>query len=285
MIMKRGFLMICEKCGKELAEGETCTCGQTEGAAQQTETQSALPSGSDIAASAKSAAEAVKSNPIVGEVVSAVKGAFVNPVKQTVDSAKRIDILWVILGVIELLVTSLAMNIFTRRLVFFLVKEISNSDSGYGDFCDNLSELGFGAFKMFGLNFIIVLISFIAAVVLMLVCTAVCRIKFNFSKVCNMLAAAFLPSAMLMAVSVVTSYVFVLISAVLMAAAFFSFVILAYLGMQKLDKMEKSPFRAYIVFAVIFVIIVSAAGGKISAEFIAEAVDSIISSFSHSLFW
>ena len=99
--------MVCEKCGKELAEGEVCTCRQdtvnvtpndvADEAAQtvnsdkptaaQDDSSSSLPQAGEVAAMAKNAANSFAKNPIVSEFFQLVKGAMVEPVKTTAKSA------------------------------------------------------------------------------------------------------------------------------------------------------------------------------------------------------
>lgn len=313
--------MFCSICGKELREGETCTCQQT-AAAQQTEesvqqpenvqqaentqqteesvqqtenvqqtegnvqqpgTASSLPSGSDIAAGAKNAAQAVKNNPIVSDVLNVIKGAFKDPVKQTVECAKRTDILWVILAVLEALIFSFASTIFVRRLIHFAVS-VMGSGLGYKASYSNTSEMlklmGVTSVKMFGVSIGTIVITFAAALILMILAVALCKRKAGFSQAANMLTAAFLPSAMLLLVSMVMSLLCAPISLLLFVAAYISFIVLAYLGMQKLDKFTSSPFRIYMVFATLVTVIGSFVNLKLAGSMVGKIAGDLMSSLS-----
>lgn len=298
--------MVCPNCGKELQEGEICTCQQNSAAqqtesvqptesvqqaetvqsaenAQQTENASALPSGSDIAAGAKNAAQAVKNNPIVADVLNVIKGAFKDPVKQTVECAKRKDILWVILAVLETLVFSLASMVFVKRLLYFFVSIVAsnlNQKVSYGKTSEMLKTIGVTSGKMFGVGVVTVVISFIVAVVLMIIAVAICRHKAGFSQTANMLTAAFLPSSILLFISILVSIIFAPISVFLFMAAYICFIVLAYLGMQKLDKFTSSPFKIYTVFAVLFTAAAAFVNLRLSGNMMVEIIDELQNSIS-----
>lgn len=295
--------MFCSICGKELQEGETCTCQQGVNAqpaaenvqpaetqtesAQQEAPVSSLPSGSELAEGAKNAAQAVKNNPIVADVLNVIKGAFKDPVKQTVECAKRKDILWVILAVIETLVFSLASMVFVKRSLYFFVSIVASNIGtkvGYGKTSELLGDLGVTSGKLFGVGVGTYLITLVITVILMMLSVLVCKHKAGFSQTANMLTGAFLPSTILLAVSIIVSMLCAPISLLLFFAAYICFIILAYLGMQKLDKFTVSPFKVYTVFAVLFTAVASFVSLRLSGNMVVEIIDELMSSLN-SLSW
>lgn len=282
--------MICEKCGKELSGGEVCTCSAESAAAEapaEEVKQTSLPTGGEVMANAKSAAASIAKNPIINDIFSTIKRGLTSPVKETAANAKRGDILWVFLAIAELLITAAALTVSLRHLVYVGVKSIlketmglyaSSMDVSFGSFADGLSEMGAGAFKVFGIFLLITVIVFVAAAVLMLVVTVICKKKAGFSRVCNMLATAYIPSAALMLGALVFGWIYAPISVVLMAASLASFVILAYLGMQKLDKFDSSPFWAYIIYNAVMNIAAFLTVYGVMGAILSELADALTSS-------
>lgn len=169
-------------------------------------------------------------------------------------------------------------------MVYMLVTKIGSSFGGkvkYSEMADMFKEIGITVPKQFFTGLLSFLLTALVAAVLMVVVEAVCRRKADFSQCANMLASAFLPAGILMCISIVMSLVYPPISLILFAGGYISFIILAYLGMQKLDKFESSPFWFYIIFALI----VTAAGIFISLKFTGtlfeEMLDELQSSMSY----
>lgn len=277
-------IMICEKCGRELAEGEVCTCSE-----QNTEEvkQSSLPTGGEVMASAKNAAANIAKNPIVNDIFSTIKRTLISPVKETAANAKRGDIFWIFLAIAELLITSVAFTVTLRHLVYVAAVSAMKSamgsyassiDISFGKYAEGLADIGAGAFKVFGVFLLLTAIVFALSAVLMLVITMICRKKASFSCVCNMLATAYIPSAALMLVALIFGWIYAPISVVLMTASLASFVILAYLGMQKLDKFEKSPFWVYIIYNTVMNIITVLVVSGVLKNVFSEIVSSLTSS-------
>lgn len=286
----KGKIMICEKCGKELADGEVCTCSAENTAAEapaEEAKQTSLPTGGEVMANAKNAAANIAQNPIVNDIFSTIKRALTSPVKETAANAKRGDILWVFLAIAELLITAVAFTVSLRHLVYVGMKGMlkkamgsyaSSVDISFGKFADGLADIGAGVFKVFGIFLLITVIVFAVAAVLMLVMTMICKKKTSFSCVCNMLATAYIPSAVLMLGALVFGWIYAPVSVILEIASLASFIILAYLGMQKLDKFDNSPFWVYIIYNAVMNIVALLVVSGVLGTILSKLTDALTSS-------
>lgn len=307
--------MICSRCGKELSEGEICSCTEnasaentstssgenhtvTEDNAAQTSTavqtvpdvQADENTAGGAADAAKKAAESFKQNPIVSELISVFKGAMKSPVKQTVASGRRKDILWAIFAAAELIISALAITITARHLLFIVGKTAVGTyfDISWSDFAAGLSSVGAGAFKLFALNFLFMLIIFACFVVLIAAVLAIFRKKAGFANICNMFTTAYIPSAVFMLGALIFGWIYAPVSIILIFLAAVSAVMLNYMGMQKLDKFETSPFWAYIAVVAAVFLVSSFTGGRFTAALISDVIDAfknMSSSLFSSLLW
>ncbi len=294
--------MVCEVCGKELAEGEVCGCQKNaadtvsddadstlgdaaqefdsneEAQSAEADNSSSLPQADEVAAMAKNVADSIVKNPIVSEFVRLIKGAVLNPVKTTVKSAQRTDILWIIAGIAELLVSAVAANMMLRRGIFSIISATLNPlyDLPYSEYSEALGEINLGIWSTYGVFLLCGLITFVVAMILIFLSVLLFKKHTSISSVANMLTTAYMPSAILLTVSIITSLIYVPISLALGLAAIFSFVILGYLGMQKLDKFTKSPFAVYLLCAVIIIIVYFVCFSKISVGALGELFDTLV---------
>lgn len=252
--------MFCEKCGKKLADGEICSCKTNEEAAPAAETAvvaapaASLPDTQKLAESMK----AISSNPIVTDLLNVTKGAITAPVKQTGASAKRTDILWIILAAVEALIASVSITVVFRHLLHTLVGSAAGSFGGkvsFGDFAEVLAQMDAGVWKTFGFAILGVLIMYAIGTVLMFVISMIYKRNASFANVCNMLATANLPGTALMLVALIFGWIYAPISVILMLGASISIIVLNYMGMQKLGegKFTASPFWLYIIYTVIVI--------------------------------
>lgn len=271
--------MFCQKCGRELSDGEVCSCTaaseETAAPAQEeTKQASGLPDGQAIADGAKAAAEAIKNNPMVSEVMDTIKGVVLSPVKQVSANAGRTDILWLILTIIESVLTSFGITTIVRRGIYALGTS-GGDDIKYKDYSEGLKLIGLSAGKIFGMEFIWTAVSIIASMILVVVLMALCRKNGAFFPAANMTATVFLPSALLMGVSGLLSFIYVPIGIIVAAAAVISAIVLGYVGIQKLDKFTTSPFWLYVV-CVMLVYIISALVERLClGKLMEELVDNI----------
>ena len=196
--------MYCEKCGKKLEDGEVCSCKATaEAAPAETPAaestavvaapaQQTLPDTQKLADGVK----AIGSNPVVTELISVIKGAFTAPVKQTGKSAKRTDILWIILAAVEAIIASVSITVVFRHLLHVFLGSAAGTMSGklsFGDFAEGLAAMDAGVWKTFGFAILGVLIMYVIGTALMFIISLIYKRNASFASVCNMLATANIP--------------------------------------------------------------------------------------------
>ena len=145
----------------------------------------------------------------------------------------------------------------------------------YSEFSESFKEAGLGVFSTYGTLLLCSLITFALAVILIYAAVLLCKKHTAISSAANMLAAAYMPSTLLLVVSMITNLIYTPISVVLGLASIFSFVILAYLGMQKLDKFTKSPFYIYLAYSVIVMILYFVFFIKLGGDLLNEAINNI----------
>ncbi len=252
--------MYCDKCGKKLEDGEICSCKTNEAAPAEAAVvttpapaQSSLPDTKKLADGMK----AIGSNPIVTDLVNVLKGTFTAPVKQVGTSAKRTDILWIILAAVEMLIASFSITVTSRHLLHVLATGGSFGKVSFKDFAEVLSLMEAGVFKTFALTLLTVVIVYAVATALMFGISMFYKRNASFANVCNMLATANLPGTALMFLALIFGWIYAPISLFLMVIAAVSMIILSYLGLQKLGegKFTSSPYWAYLIYnaAVILV--------------------------------
>lgn len=253
--------MYCEKCGKKLEDGEVCSCKTAENTPAETPAvvtaapaQAALPDTQKIAEGMK----AIGSNPIVTELISVLKGVFKAPVKQIGASAKRTDILWIILAAVEALVASVSITVVFRHILHILLGSVASTMGGkisFGDFAKVLADMDSGVWKTFGFTILGVLIMYVIGTALMFVISLIYKRNASFASVCNMLATANIPGTALMLAALIFGWIYAPISLIFMLAAGISMVVLCYMGLQKLGegKFTSSPFWVYIIYSVIVI--------------------------------
>lgn len=262
--------MFCPKCGKELTEGEACSCGYS---GDNGQTSSTLPDGKAIAESAKKAAEAVKNNPYVSEVLSVITGAAANPEKQVKDNSERTDILWIIMAVLEAVITSLGLAMFINKLVDSAFKAVS---SGYFSF-----SAGAGSFfKIFGAAFLWSAISIFVLIFAYMIFMKICKKQIGFSAAANTMTTAVMPSAIITLAAGLLSLIYAPIGSFLMLAALIS---LAALCRSLAHGNGGSKLPTFWLF-VIFASVASAVCALVGNVCVKMFVESIADAMTKSLF-
>lgn len=295
--------MFCTKCGKELPENGICTCSaqppvqqepvqqvqsvQQTQAVQQTQpvqqsaqteqTGSKLPDGQAIAEGAKKAANAIKNSPIFSEIFGTLKGVIISPVKQVSANAARKDILWVFLAIIEVLLIPFSLTTLLRRGFFSLIKEMG-LELKYGDYSKMLKEVGASAFKIYFLNLISAVICIIIMIATVKLLMVILRKKAPFFAVANMVTTALLPFTMMMTLGGIVGLFYAPYGLVLALWAVVTFVVLGYVGIQKLDKFTVSPFWPYVIYMGLITLIVVAFGAGVVKAIASGVVENLSSS-------
>lgn len=276
--------MYCEKCGKKLEEGEICSCKADDSVtavAAAPAAQASLPDTQKIADSMK----AIGSNPIVTELVNVFKGVFTAPVKQVGASAKRTDILWIILAAVEMLIASFSITVTFRHLLHTILGSAMGGFGGklkFGDFAKALAQMDAGVMKTFGFTILGVLIIYAVGTALMFVISMIYKRNASFANVCNMLATANLPGTALMLLALIFGWIYAPVSLIFMLGASVSMIVLCYLGLQKLGegKFTSSPYWIYLIYSVIVI----AVAFLIGAGFAGTIFENMLSSIMGSIF-
>ena len=278
--------MYCEKCGKKLEDRETCSCKTAEQAAPAAETavvaapaQATLPDTQKIAEGMK----AISSNPVITELINVIKGVFKAPVKQTGISAKRTDILWIILAAVEAVIASVSITVVLRHLLYILLGSAAGAMGtklSFGDFADGLAKMDSGVWKTFGFAILGVLIMYIVSTALMFLISVIYKRNASFASVCNMLATANLPGTALMLLALIFGWIYAPISVFLMTGAAISIFVLSYMGMQKLGegKFTSSPFWIYIIYSIIVIAVAFLIGTGFAGTIFESMLDSLVGS-------
>lgn len=289
--------MFCTKCGREIPEGGVCTCSaQQQQPIQQTQqvqqpvqqmqqpvqydqsAASKLPDSQAIADGAKKAANAIKNNPIFGELLNTLKGVIVSPVKQVSANAARNDILWVFLAVIEALLIPFSLTTILRRGIFSVIGaavHAMNVEIKYADYSKILSESGNSAVKIYFMNLLAVIICIFAAIGIVKLLMMICKKNASFFAVANMTTTVLLPFTMLMTLGGIFSMIYAPSGLVLAIAAIFTLAVLGYVGIQKLDKFTSSPFWQYIICIAVIFIIAAISGGVVLNGILSNIMNNI----------
>ncbi|MBR4111403.1 MAG: hypothetical protein IKK53_00060 [Ruminiclostridium sp.] len=283
--------MYCEKCGKKLEDGEVCSCKATaEAAPAETPAaestavvaapaQQTLPDTQKLADGVK----AIGSNPVVTELISVIKGAFTAPVKQTGKSAKRTDILWIILAAVEAIIASVSITVVFRHLLHVFLGSAAGTMGGklsFGDFAEGLAAMDAGVWKTFGFAILGVLIMYVIGTALMFIISLIYKRNASFASVCNMLATANIPGTALMLLALIFGWIYAPISVFLMIGAGASVTVLSYMGMQKLGegKFNTSPFWLYIINTIIVTAVATLIGTGFAGTIFETMLDRLMGS-------
>ena len=284
--------MFCSNCGKQIGDNEVCSCQNVSAAseAQPIQEKSVLPSASQVIASASQAAANVGKNPIINECFKMIKGVMSkNTIKTVGLAASRKDILWVILFLVEAVVNAFIATFSLRHSIYFYVKDIANSLTSifgtkfkFSDMAEGFKALEMGAFKIFGIALLINLITFFVFAGLLFVLMMILKKKATFSNVANMIAVAFLPATIITIPSFLCSLIAPSAICAFVLVAFLTTIPLLYLGMQKIDKFQTSPFWAFIIFYAVAMLISFGIGAAIiSGAF--EQISSVFEGLSSEL--
>lgn len=259
--------MFCPKCGKELTEGEPCSCGYSQEGGQSA---SPLPDGKAIAEGAKKAAAAVKNNPYVSEVLSVITGSAANPEKQVKDNSERTDILWIIMAVFEAVLVSLGLAMFVNKVIAAVFKAAS---AGYMRF-----DMTAGSFfKIFGAAFLWSAICIIALILIYMLFMTVCKKQVGFSAAANTMTTAIMPSAIIVLAAGLLSLIYVPLGTLLIMAALISLVSLCGSTVHNVSGTKMPAFWLYVIFASLAAVVCTIAGNlcvKMFAESMAESLMS-----------
>ena len=260
--------MFCPKCGKELTEGEPCSCGYSP---ESEQSASPLPDGKAIVDGAKNAAEAIKNNPFVSEVLATITGAAANPEKQIKDNSERTDILWVIMAVLEAVITSLGTAMYANKIVSEAFKAASS-----GFFRLDVPKGLF--FRIFGAAFLWSAICIFALALIYMLFMKICKKQVGFSAAANTMTTALLPSAIMVLAAGILGLIYLPIGVILISAALISLIALCYSLIRNISGTKIPAFWLFVIFAAVSAA-VCALAGNICVKMFAESIaDNLMSS-------
>lgn len=259
--------MFCPKCGKELAEGESCSCGYSRDNEQPA---SPLPDGKAIADSAKKAAAAVKNNPYVSEVLTVITGSAADPEKQVRDNSERTDILWVIMAVFEAVVTSLGIAMYVNKLIDAVFKAAS---SGYFRFDATAGSF----FKIFGAAFLWSVICIFALILMYMLFMKICKKDVGFSAAANTMTTAVMPSAIMTFAAGLLSLIYAPLGTLLILAALISLTVLCFCKVRNVGGTKLPTFWLFVIFAAVTAAICTLAGNICAKMFVESMANNLMS--------
>lgn len=258
--------MFCKNCGRELQDGEVCSCAQNSG---EQASASSLPDGKAIIEGAKKTAEALKNNPIVSEVWVAVKGSAADPEKQVRDNLERTDILWAVMAAVEAVLISLGLAIYINKALSAVLKAVS---SGFVSI-----KVGAGSFfKIFGAAFLWSAISIFAIILIYMLFMKICQKQTGFCTAANAVATAIMPSALIVFAAGILSLIYLPLGSVLIAASVFSLVVLCYGMVRDINGLKIPTFWMYIIFAAVSAAVCTLAGNLCMRLFVESMTESLM---------
>ncbi|MBD5139829.1 MAG: hypothetical protein HDT25_00190 [Ruminococcus sp.] len=260
--------MFCPKCGKELTEGEPCSCGYSP---ENEQPASSLPDGKAIVDGAKNAAAALKNNPFVSEVLATITGAAANPEKQVKDNSERTDILWVIMAVLEAVIISLGMAIYVNKLIASAFKAAS---FGYARFDVTAGSF----FGVFGSAFLWSAISICLLIIAYIVFMKIFKKQVGFSAAANTMTTALMPSAIMVLAAGLLGLIYAPIGALLISAAMISLVALCYGLVRNVSGLKIPTFWMFVIFAAVTAALCAAAGNFCIKMFVEDMTSNLMSS-------
>lgn len=259
--------MFCPKCGKELTDGESCSCGYSR---DSEKSASPLPDGKAIADSAKKAAEAVKNNPYVSEVLTVITGSAADPEKQVRDNSERTDILWVIMTVFEALIISLGLAMYVNKLVYMALDAAS-----LGFYSLDMPKGLF--FRLFGAAFLWSAICIFVLILIYMLFMKICKKQVGFSAAANTLTTAVMPSAVITFAAGLLSLIYAPIGMLIISAALISLVALCYGLVRNVGGAKIPAFWLFVIFAAAAAAICTIAGNICVKMFAESMADSLMS--------
>lgn len=236
--------MFCRNCGANLADGtKFCpSCGTNTGS------EAAAPQAAPVYAPKQP-------NPMVEKFVAVLKNFWAKPVATVADSAKSNTLEWVLLAAINVLVYALATAVVGLETLIQLVTEMAGGlvdASMIGEFVSPMYPF-FGIFGI-GLLLGVVVYGLVAAGIWVLV-AQIFKKNVSINSALNMVAVATLPMTAVGLVNMLAGLIYAPLAFMLFFAAVLMTAVCLYSGMQKLDKLEKSPFYGYSAVMLIVVVV------------------------------
>lgn len=258
--------MFCNNCGKNLTDGvKFCDgCGAQVGVVTSTQNE---PENVSVQKS---------DNPIFKDTLRTLKGFFSkNTVKTIGEAAKNEGMEWLILGLISMMVYAFALALNVKQIIDSLLGSV-------GDLLGD-SLYKFGSWFLYGL-LISVGIYFLMSLSIYGAVKLIFKKDVSIKSVLNLVATASLPMTAAYLINIVFGFIWTPFIIIFSTVSLIATAVLLYVGMQKLEKLDKSPFVTYLgiwtVLTAIVVIVIS----LVVKSVIDGAINDLTSSLGSSLF-
>ena len=241
--------MFCSKCGKEIPEGAAFCPGC--GTSTNSQPVSAAP-----AAAAPVPAQPSVVSEVFASFLAVVKGIFSKDLVKTVgNQAKNTNYTWIIGIALAVLSFTFAMPVNILQGISALIKSIAGEIGG-----SVLKYLEYPFFAFLGTSLLVSILTLGAMIGgLWLVAKLVSKKNVSWFCVLNLAATATLPLSACYILNMLLGLIWMPLTIILSITALFMTVILLYVGVQKLEKPEVSPFFAFTGLVAVLVIVAVAA--------------------------
>ena len=249
--------MFCSNCGKNLPEdAKFCNgCG--------------APINTVLSDTQPGSAAAAKPNPIFTNFLSIIKGFFSkSPVKVVGEAAKSTGMEWIILSAISVLSLALTLEINAMQLLNSILGSASGLVGGF---------LKFGPLFLCGLLIGIITYFLVSGAIFGAV-KLIFKKNVNFISVLNLVGAATLPLSCAYIINMLLGFLWIGFIFVFFTVGTVATAVLLYVGIQKLDKLEKSPFWIYNAIWGIAVLVITIIISVAISIAVKNAVGSALSS-------
>ena len=201
-------------------------------------------------------------NPMISNFVDVLKNFWVNPVAAVSKAAKSVTHEWLFLALIGIITYALGTAVVGLELANYLLGPLS-------------AIVGkiFPFFGIFGVGLLVGAVAFFAtASGLWLLVSVIFKKQATIIQSFNMTAVATLPLAVIHILNMIFGLVYAPVTIAFFVAALVMSVVLLYTGVQKFDKLDKSPFYGFSIVLAL-VVIVSMLLGSIYLNVITSAIE------------
>ncbi|QSX05031.1 YIP1 family protein [Sedimentibacter sp. zth1] len=248
----------CKNCGKEIKDGEICSCQQN-------------CTNDNVVVSVQS--DKFDFKKMMKQMLLRFKGALPNnTIEEIKSSTKDNSILWVFVAVVEFLISSLAITVCVRRLLYKFYKTSFGffGDISYMDFVKEASEIGAGFFSTFFKCLFAGVLSYLVIALLTWLFAKFTKKQISFNCAANMLSTILIPFTAIMILCIVVSFVLPKVALFLMTVGLLSLLILNYIGVKELCGLDDNIFWIYMIYLVIMTAVFSLTLSKIIAPVISN---------------
>lgn len=189
-------------------------------------------------------------NPAVTNFVAALKSFFGNPMGTVAGAAKSNTHEWALLAGMNVLIYALATAVVGLEMLTQLIKSLLG---GFGGMVDLGGFYPF--FPILGIGLLVGAAAyFVVALGIWVLVAQIFKKPVSLISVLNLVAVASLPMTAISAANMLLGLIYAPLTILLFIVAFVMTAICLYNGMQKLDKLDKSPFYGYAVIMALGII-------------------------------